>query len=507
MSTINETYINALLADAAYVNMHALTGSNADPLLTDAALTARIAARMTQPQADFITTNFEVLNQELSPIGGFDAVVWKGKPGTAYAGKVYVSMRGTQGLTDIADDAELAITGVPKDQIVSMVNWWLKITAPAGANTARQIAIEPIYDSSTPPLQIGTRFVAAANVAGSGTLVGQSSIAAVNGHSLGGYLATAFTRLFGGPLGYNVQSVNTFNSAGFNNLQASNIANSYNQIAQLIGPSLGLGSFAAVAPKQTNNFGENGIEVTTNSWADGNFTAPGFNQYGQRVALYQEDLLNGDPIANHYMYKQTDLLALGAALEKLDPTFTLAKLNDLVKAGSNDMKGSYEGVLDGLRRVLIDKTLAPLLTSDASGIDPNRVSYHEKLKQLTDLLRSPNGALKDLAGKFTLSVATSNLATTAKTDFAAFLSLNALSPVVITTNDTAAPSKQPMPACPPPGPPIKTPANMATPLKYLTTATTGTPTAPTCWPPLSTATRLTLATPSPQAPARATASP
>jgi hypothetical protein len=115
MSTINETYINALLADAAYVRLHSGTeidGPNT-ALLTGSALTTAIAARLTQPQADFITSNFEVLNQELSAFGGFDAVVWRGKVGTPYAGKVYVSMRGTQGLQDIADDGSLAFAGIP----------------------------------------------------------------------------------------------------------------------------------------------------------------------------------------------------------------------------------------------------------------------------------------------------------------------------------------------------------------------------------------------------------
>jgi hypothetical protein len=55
MNTINETYINALLADASYVNLHDYAGINSDPLKTGTELNAAIAMRMTQPQADFIT--------------------------------------------------------------------------------------------------------------------------------------------------------------------------------------------------------------------------------------------------------------------------------------------------------------------------------------------------------------------------------------------------------------------------------------------------------------------
>jgi hypothetical protein len=146
MNTINETYINALLADASYVQL--LSNSTVqDPtprLLSEKDQKAALAARLTQPQADFITANFIVLNQELSPTGGFDAVVWQGKANTAYAGKTYVSMRGTQGGQDIADDISLALDGVPSKQIVSMVNWWLRETAPAG-----QIVKQIKWDSPT----------------------------------------------------------------------------------------------------------------------------------------------------------------------------------------------------------------------------------------------------------------------------------------------------------------------------------------------------------------------
>jgi hypothetical protein len=172
MSTINETYINALLADAAYVRLHSGTeidGPNT-ALLTGSALTTAIAARLTQPQADFITSNFEVLNQELSAFGGFDAVVWRGKVGTPYAGKVYVSMRGTQGLQDIADDGSLAFAGIPHQQIADMVNWWLRATASSSNTNVVQIKLKP----PTTPLDTIT-FERAAPATGTGNLTGANA--------------------------------------------------------------------------------------------------------------------------------------------------------------------------------------------------------------------------------------------------------------------------------------------------------------------------------------------
>jgi hypothetical protein len=42
---------------------------------------------LTQPLADFITENFQVINQEITSGDGFSAVVWQGKAGTDYMEK------------------------------------------------------------------------------------------------------------------------------------------------------------------------------------------------------------------------------------------------------------------------------------------------------------------------------------------------------------------------------------------------------------------------------------
>lgn len=81
---------------------------------------------------------------------------------------------------------------VARSQIIDMVNWWLRMTAPSNAQ-AQQIAWDPLHTDPANPLQVVPGFVAASSVAGSGALMDQSSIEGVNGHSLGGYLATAFS--------------------------------------------------------------------------------------------------------------------------------------------------------------------------------------------------------------------------------------------------------------------------------------------------------------------------
>lgn len=100
---IQTAYINALLADAAYVD--------ANSLATD------LPERMTPTQAAYLAANFEVVSaintSDIPLVGsGFDAMVWRGKAGTEFAGKIFVSMRGTEPLpgADLLADADLALT-------------------------------------------------------------------------------------------------------------------------------------------------------------------------------------------------------------------------------------------------------------------------------------------------------------------------------------------------------------------------------------------------------------
>jgi hypothetical protein len=308
MGSINNAYINALLADAAYVD-------NLRDGLAGSELAAELKPSMTEPQAQFIAANFEVLSNATtggSPLtSGFDATVWKGKAGTEYAGQTYVSMRGTLGAADLLTDIDLAANGAARAQYVDMINWWLKASTPAGQQ-AKQVMLANGG--------AGLYFAAAPTVTATGELSGLTHVE-VNGHSLGGHLATAFSRLFGNQI--TADHITTFNSAGF---RASSDG-VLREIEALLGTGTGVYPSAS---QQSNIFGANGLNVTTNALF--------FSQIGTRVSLFNEE---GTGIStNHSMYKLTDALALGNALEKLDGTFTIAKLNSILAAGSNQPAAS-----------------------------------------------------------------------------------------------------------------------------------------------------------------------
>jgi YD repeat-containing protein len=408
MASINEAFINALLADAAYVDdlRRGLSGED---------LASTLAGRMTLSLAEYIGKNFTVIEQVGGLTSGFDATIWRGNVGTAYADQVFVSIRGTQveSIDDLKADADLVATGLAHRQLVDMVNWWLRETTPAR------------FDDGTPrfatqiTLTQDDEFVIGPSALATGNFTDIHAIKAVNGHSLGGYLATAFARLFGSA--WPIESINTFNSAGFSRQASGNIGSGFDQIARLIGPALGMGDFSH---SQNNYFAQNGINVTTDS-------SIAFRQYGTRISLFQED---SGGFSNHSMYKLTDLLSLGSVLAQLDSTMTFSKLSALVPLGSNQMAGSYEGVLDGLRRLLIGLNVLPTFVGDATassnaGPQPAaRISLQDNISAIAD-----SDVFKSLEGKVTLSSVGPNIAAQAKArlGFGEIAALQALSPFVI----------------------------------------------------------------------------
>jgi hypothetical protein len=108
MTTIHDTYINALLADATYVD-------DLQRGMTGVALRDKLAGRMTSEQAAYIGDNFSVVAQVSGLNSSFEATIWKDK-----SGQVYVSMRGTQGVPDFAADGDLGTSGLAHQQLADV---------------------------------------------------------------------------------------------------------------------------------------------------------------------------------------------------------------------------------------------------------------------------------------------------------------------------------------------------------------------------------------------------
>ena len=284
MSIVNQTYIDALLADAAYANV--------TQGMDEVQLTEALRTPMTPTLAAYIAANFEVassINTSDIPLvgSGFDATVWRIRSGSELAGsnnenagKTYLSMRGTELLpgADVLADGDLTLGSAAASAIIDMVNWWLRETTPT-TELARQIKWDPLHQPNPASMEIVPSYVNDTRVAGAGNLVGVTSVQ-IDGHSLGGHMASAFARLFGAGNSVagsvNIQSIATFNSAGFNGANSEPL---FQRIQALLGT--GSSSFAPVSANQTNLFAANGINFTTNDWW--------FTQMGTRTGLYQEE--------------------------------------------------------------------------------------------------------------------------------------------------------------------------------------------------------------------------
>ena len=417
MTKIANTYINALLADATYVSLlsEPLSSSGNQSLL---------GSRMTPELAKYIADNFEVASAIDTPdiplLGsGFDATVWRGRAGTEFAGQVFVSTRGTEppGVDIWGADADLATNVAARTQIIDMVNWWMRETTPAGGEQAKQVKWDPLRPKPGSAIEVEPGIVWGASVAATGNLANVTNVQ-INGHSLGGHLASSFARIFGGATqqkgSVTVDGISTFNSAGFN---GSNAEFFFAQLQGLL--STGMSSFAGVQAKQTNLFAENGINLTTNDWW--------FRQMGQRIGLNQEE---GTGMPNHSMFKLTDMLALGAAMEKLDSGINIGKLNALMPVGGNQPAASIEGLFDALRRAIEGPGITASSIGDAADSAPSRVDYHAALAKF-------NLDHKSLAGKLSIGFAAREMETYARNDFAALIALQDLSPIMMQGKDAA----------------------------------------------------------------------
>lgn len=311
MTTISEAYINAVLADATYALDDTVGNEYPKDKLQDI-----LKTRMTPTLAKYISDNFTVVTHKATNDlleSGFDATVWQDNT----TKKFYVSMTGTEGLGSLGDvltDIDLTVSGVAGTQIIDMVNWWLKNTTALGQDALQIKRFSHLLDGNEHEFT-EDRFISAPTVTGTGVLSDITGLS-VNGHSLGGHLATAFTRLFGKQ--WPVEHTYTYNSAGFNGGSDKLL----DQISAILGPNVGSETFAG-DEGQSNFYAEHGISITTQNWFGG--------QQGRRIALFNEE--SGNPLNNHSMYKLSDALALGSLIESIDNSFDIVSMNTLFNRG------------------------------------------------------------------------------------------------------------------------------------------------------------------------------
>jgi len=383
MSTIEELSQQTQLAEAAYANFIDSTGNL---ITTDAGITGALiasgfstnASGQSSQAVDFIA-HWEVVDQftasglfGLTDSSGFSATLFRNKDTRQYS----IALRGTQLVpSDLsADIGDILLDGISLDQVTDMYNYWQSLNhvgnyqaVQLNTLTPETVALRTAYSLNAaaglayestlrarqdviidyPSLTVRTvQFVDSSQLAdprlqnGSGILSGTTFVN-LDGHSLGGHLAMAFSRLF--PNATN--SVVAVNGAGFN-FGNTNVDHLFAMLSGAPGFDAG---------KITNLVGSAAMNLVSQDWLF-------LQQPAGRNEIYTESA-SPSTTFGHGSSQMTDSLALYNLFAIIDPSLDstdgLATLTGIFENTSNRGRDSLELALDALRKIFGKQSLTP----------------------------------------------------------------------------------------------------------------------------------------------------
>lgn len=392
MSTIQELFEQAQLAEAAYANF--IDPNTGLPYtftrgIADALQDTNNNMSFSATQATEFAQHWEVVDQIPNTVTGFSATVFRNKDTGAYS----LAIRGSLDRHDfIADTKLIATDGVAVSQLVDLFNYWQSLThvgeyqaaklntqvlastyltalyLNSGANITAEIInlftgvdVPTAYDAARAyfvehgyvveggmvyTLEPGSS-VDLANEklkTGSGILAGQN--VSVDGHSLGGHLAMAFSRLF--PEATNFATA--VNGLGFKIADM----NVYNLFAGL----RGLAGYSSVPGFDAAQI-QNAYGIAGSEFAAMNNSV--LQQPGGWDGVYIESI-GLSAAGGHSADQMTDSLAVYALLSAMMPDATLAQLTPVFEAASNHAATSLETLVGSLGKLLFNTP--PTLATD-----------------------------------------------------------------------------------------------------------------------------------------------
>lgn len=404
MSTIKYLSQQAQLAEAAYSNF-------ANQNITK--YSALLENDMAPTQATDLLAHWDVVDHVPDLNSGFSATIFRSRTDP---GHYTLAVRGSrEPLQDfvMADATLIAKDGVAVLQLVDLYNFWQRAMTPVGQSysAARLVA----SDGTTPPIHVTglpvdlkIEFINSSQLANPELRAGSGSIGTlltdldVTGHSLGGHLAMAFTRLFPA-LGAQALAVN---GLGFK-IGDGNVDNLFAALGGGNGFNAGL---------IENIYGDAGPEFAA-------MDSLALQQPGGYDGIFIES--GGlDTWLGHSGMQMTDSMAVYAAYAQLDPALTVSAITSILNASANRNADSLETALDNLREVI----LGPY----AEGTVPNsRESLHAHLQELqTALAEQPARTIVPLT-----SLTRDQIASLAKTEIAYRYALEHLNPFTVTGDD------------------------------------------------------------------------
>jgi Ca2+-binding RTX toxin-like protein len=323
-------------------------------------------------------------------------------------GQYTFAIAGSTGFIDFAGaDFSLSTGGVAFDQLLSMVNYVLRLQA-GSSGTIRQV--ELLTGVTHPTLT--NNFVS-----GVGPGINPAQLT-ISGHSLGGFLGQVYQRIFGSA------GVDTYNALGVIRTKAP----IFDQLSSLLG--LPSGSFSSGPGENLLVPGEPAQLIGT-------------VQGKPQIKVFSEtqsatiDPINTIPA--HKMGYVTDSLAAYNILATLDPSLNtanpadgLATITGILNAASSQANNTLESFLDALRAIFLGNGA---LTADKTTVDDREKFYTNLLA-----LQNNNDSFKEQIAKVTVeslvnktSAGLANLAKDGDIDARAYAyALKALNPFAIT---------------------------------------------------------------------------
>ena len=378
MISTTKYYDMASLSEAAYVDFSQIDYSDSEKV-KETLKKEQLDGNFSITQAQMFVDKWEIVSHQANTDSGFSATLFRDKE----SGKYFYTVRGTElGIPDLinTDLWDIATNGLSIKQIVDMYNDWQRIKADEESSyTAARLTqmetetnqLRQFYSGTTDPEEVDAYLSAlhertdiildkSSNTVykiefvdstmlfdderqyGAGVEIGGLDVTAV-GHSLGGHLASAFSRLFN-------YDAATINGAGFASSDETLIdfgdVNTRNLFDMLGGADDFDGS------KIQNLYAEQGPEVTTMN------EEYGLTQPGNHDGIYIENWGMGTT-GGHAIDQMTDSLAVYNLFIQMDTRF---QTTDTVLASANneELYNIFLGMEGGRDDLVIENTVNAL---------------------------------------------------------------------------------------------------------------------------------------------------
>jgi Ca2+-binding RTX toxin-like protein len=421
----------AALAEASYSDFVLSTTSE------EVVRSALESNGFSQNQAADFVQHWSIITGSHQPntASGFSATLFQGKADSGdLAGQYVLAFRGTAGATDLvgADGGDILLDGLAVDQIIDLYNYTQKLTH-TGFYQAAKLTRVAIPDGSLPEVYAkahGLLFLKGINDGygpgvyqvdtesrndGSGLLPAGASVH-VTGHSLGGHLAAAFSRLFPAL----TIDATMINGAGYAE-DFSLLTNNFN-VTNLFQALGGAGSFDAT--KVTNYIGTAAMDFVAEDWFIG------LEQPGETQHVMTESYSASNTVG-HGAGQMTNTLAVMSLFGQLSQAGSLnvSAMNDLMEKAANKSEETFEQLVNDLSRLFnIPEIAEPSANSTTDGRDA----------LFTNIVAIQNSAAyQSLIGKVSIAAPPTTVSE-ARSDFGAFLSLVYLTPFALKANSIEA---------------------------------------------------------------------